>query len=96
MAQITRTVQVDGFGDGFKVYGYEGKRGAHAGQARIGMRISVADLVSDPKLVKALSSSTVSFAFSLEDAAAIAKAVPATREGMRAAGVKVPATRTSK
>ena len=96
MAQITQTIEVDGFGDGFRVYAYEGKRGAHAGQERIGMRISVADLVSSPKLVKLLESSVVSFAFDPDQAAAIAKAVPDTREGMAAAGVKVPATRRSK
>jgi hypothetical protein len=94
--QVQKTVQVDGFGDGFKAYAYEGKRGTHAGEARIGMRISVADLVSSPELVKALADSVVSFAFSPEQAASIAKVEPQTREALKGAGVKVPATRRAK
>jgi hypothetical protein len=93
MAQITRTVQVDGFGDGFKVLAYENK----AGVAKVSMRVSVADLLANAKLAGALADQVVSFAWTPEQAADVAKLVPAANRGAFAnAGVKVPATRRTK
>jgi hypothetical protein len=93
MAQITRTIEVDGFGDGFRVDAYANKAGAE----RVSMRVSVADLLANPKLAAKLADQVVSFAWSPADAADVAKLVPAAnREAFRAKGVKVPATRRTK
>jgi hypothetical protein len=94
--QITQTIEVDGFGDGFAVKAYQPRTGRHAGEDRVSMRISVADLASSPELLAQLAGTVVSFAFSPEEAALVAKAEPQTREAMKAAGVKVPATRRTK
>ena len=93
MAKITKTIEVDGFGDGFSAYAYTGKRGAHKDAPRVGMRITVADLVGSPELLKLVSDQVVSFAFTPEQAEIVGKRVRDARPALKAAGVKVPATR---
>ena len=91
MARITRTVQVDGFGDGFGVNAYTHKAGSLKGGRFVGLRISVADLLDSPELQQILRDRVVSFSLELDQATEVAKREPRTRSAMAQAGVSTPA-----
>jgi hypothetical protein len=94
--QITKTVQVDGLGDGASAYAYVGKRGAHAGEDMVSFKLTVADLVEHPELVKLFADRRVSFALTIPEAIQTAKASADAAAVLASAGIKAPAKRTRK
>jgi hypothetical protein len=96
MAKITRTIEVDGLGDGASAYAYVGKRGAHAGADMVSFKLTVADLVERPELVKLFSDRRVSFALTIPEATQTAKTSADAAAVLATAGIKAPAKRTRK